>query len=199
MDSHPRRPELDPYAVKLIQYKARQLVGNYGFVEADREDIEQDLTLDLLQRLPNFDPSRASARTFISRLVDHGVARLIERRQAQMRDYRRCTSSLNDLIEDSEGEQVERGDLVDQDTYLRSTGQPAMSLPDEVALHVDLERFLALLPPELADLYGRLAAGQTMTDISRETGLCRDTLHERRRKLASLAESAGLRVYVDSD
>jgi len=201
VDSHRRPAELDPYAVKLIQCKARQLVGNYGFVEADREDLEQDLTVDLLQRLPSFDPARASLHTFIARVVDHAVVSLIEHRSAACRDYRRNGGSLNDPVggDDGDDEPAEVGDLIDQDTYLRSTGQPAVSVPDQVALHLDLECFLAVVPPELQDLYRRLDAGRTMTDIARETGLCRDTLHERRRKLAALAERAGLRVYVDSD
>lgn len=42
---------IEEYAVKLIQLKSYQLVGNAGFSDADREDLEQELMLDLLTRL----------------------------------------------------------------------------------------------------------------------------------------------------
>ena len=185
-------PQLDDYAIQLIKHKARQLVGRAGYTNDEREDIEQDLTLDLLRRLSKFDPSRASRNTFIARVVEHGVARLIERRKAPMRDYRRCTSSLNDRIEDDEGKSVERGDLIDQDTYLESTGQPAVPLADRVALRVDLDRVLPTLTPELRDLWERRAEGQTFTEISRETGIPRGTLYERMKQLRKLVEDTGL-------
>jgi len=197
MGSDSSREELDEYAVQLIRHKARQLVGRAGYTEDDRPDIEGDLTLDLLRRLPKFDPSRASRNTFIARVVEHGVARLIERREAPMRDARRCTTSLNDRIEDDEGKSVERGELIDQDTYLENIGQPTMPLADQVALRVDLDRVLATLTPELRDLWERRAEGQTITEISRETGIPRGTLYERMKQLRKLAEDAGLQDYLE--
>ena len=197
MGSDSSREELDEYAVQLIRHKARQLVGRAGYTEDDRPDIEGDLTLDLLRRLPKFDPSRASRNTFIARVVEHGVARLIERREAPMRDARRCTASLNDRIEDDEGKSVERGDLIDQDSYLESTGQPAVPLADRVALRVDVDRVLATLTPEMRDLWERRAEGQTFTEISRETGIPRGTLYERMKQLRKLVEDAGLREYLE--
>ena len=43
---------IDEYAVQIIKYKARQLVGRVGFTESDREDLEQEMLMGLLQRLP---------------------------------------------------------------------------------------------------------------------------------------------------
>jgi len=197
MGSDSSRTELDDYAVQLIKHKARQLVGRAGYTEDDRPDIEGDLTLDLLRRLRKFDPSRASRNTFIARVVEHGVARLIERREAPMRDHRRCTASLNDRIEDDEGKSVERGELIDQDTYLESIGQPAMPVADHVALRIDRERVLATLTPELRDLLERRVDGQTITEISRETSIPRGTLYDRMKELRRLVEDAGLRDYLE--
>ena len=88
---------IDPYAAGLIRFKARQLVGQAGFTASDREDIEQELILDLLRRLPKYNPKRAQLNTFIARVVEHRVATLIEAQKAGIRDYRRCRCSLNDV------------------------------------------------------------------------------------------------------
>jgi RNA polymerase sigma-70 factor (ECF subfamily) len=199
MGFDPDVPQLDDYVIQLIKYKARQLVGRAGFSKDDREDIEQDLTLDLLRRLSKFDPSRATFHTFVARVVEHGVATLIERRQAAIRDHRRCTCSLNDLVDDGQGGQVERGDLFSQDDYLRIQGRSPAPMEDRVALRVDRDKLLATLPPELRDLCLRFEAGQTITDISRDTGTPRGTLYERMKKLKALAEDDGLRAYLRSD
>ena len=44
---------IDDYAVRLIKHKARQLIGSAGFTESDRDDLEQDLMLDLLRLIDN--------------------------------------------------------------------------------------------------------------------------------------------------
>ena len=59
----------DEYATTLMRVKARQLAGNYGFTRSDREDIEQDLILHLIQQMRHFDPKRGGETTFVSRLV----------------------------------------------------------------------------------------------------------------------------------
>lgn len=181
-------PQLDEYAFDLVARKASQLIGQYGFTKDDEEDIVQDLLADLLHRLPSFDSSRASLHTFINRVVEHAVARIIEHRKAALRDYRQCVCSLNDPVAGEDGEQAERGDLLDQDTYLESLGQSTPSLADQVAAHVDVERMRATLPPEMRTFLDQLGDGQGLLDISRETDTCRGTLWRRLMKLARRAE-----------
>ena len=176
----------DPYVVNLIRSKVRQLIGRYGFTQSDYEDIEQDLWADLYHRASDYDPSLASPRTFANRIIEHAVARIIEHRKAALRDYRQGICSLNDPVVGEDGEQVERGDLLDQDTYLESLGQSTSSLADQVAAHVDVERLRAMLPPEMSTFLDQLE-GQGLLDISRETGTCRGTLWRRLQKLARAA------------
>jgi len=177
----------DPYVVNLIRRKARQLVGHYGFTEDDREDIEQELWADLYHRAPSYDPSLASPRTFANRIVEHAIAAIIEHRKYAIRDYRQAVCSLNDPVDGEYGDQAEYVDLLDQDTYLESLGQEKTSVADQAAADIDLERLRATLPPELRALLERLAKGQGLMEISRETGIRRGTLWRRLQKLARAA------------
>ena len=182
----------DPYVVNLIRRKARQLIGRYGFTRSDCEDNEQHLWTDLYHRAPNYDQSLSSRRTFARRVIEHAVARIIEHQKAAIRDYRQCAYSLNDPIEREDGEQTERGDLLDQDTYLESVGQPTTPLADQVVLQVSLDRLRATLPPELRTLYDCLKRGLSPTDICRQAGIPRGTLWRRIRRLQKLARAAGI-------
>lgn len=186
---------IDDYAVQLIKYKARQLVGRVGFTESDREDLEQEMVLDLLRRLPKFDPKRAGRNTFIARIVEHKVATIIEAQKAGMRDYRLCSCSLNDRLEDEEGRSIERMETIDQEDYLRRTGKLSRPMSELRHLSIDLRSAVQTLPPELRELCKRLQT-ESVTDISRDTGIPRGTIYESIKKLRAIFEDAGLKDYL---
>ena len=186
---------IDAYAVGLIRYKARRLIGQAGFTVSDRDDLEQELILDLLRRLPKYDPRRARRNTFIARVVEHRIATLIEARKAGIRDYRRCGCSLNDRFEDEEGRSVERSETLDQEDYLLRTGAQSRPAEELSALAIDMAAVFEGLPPGLRDLCRRLGT-ETVTEISRDTGIPRGTLYESIRKLREIFEDAGLEDYL---
>lgn len=186
---------IDDYAVRIIKYKARQLVGRVGFTESDRQDLEQEMVFDLLRRLPKFKPERAQRNTFIARVVEHKVATIIEAQKAGMRDYRLCSCSLNDRFENEEGGSVERIDTINQDDYLQRTGKLSRPISDLRGLSIDVRSAVEKLPPELRDLCKRLQT-ESVTDISRDTGIPRGTIYESIKKLRTLFEDAGLKDYL---
>jgi RNA polymerase sigma-70 factor (ECF subfamily) len=185
---------LDDYAVRLIRKKARQIVGRAGLVEVDRDDLEQDMVIDLLRRLPRFDPAKAKRETFIARIVEHQVATILESRKAGLRDFRLVLGSLDERRNEDAG-----GDdgppVLDDAAHRRETVAAAERDQDRGDLRRDLERVLAGLPPELRDLCHRLCES-TVSEISRETGKPRGTVYESIGKLRGRFEDAGLAVYL---
>ena len=187
--------DIDSYAVEIIRLKARQLVGQAGFTVADRDDLEQELILDLLRRLPKYDPSRAKRNTFIARLVDHKIANLIEAQKAVSRDYRRCTCSLNERFKDEDVRVAERVEKLDQEGYLLGTGVEPGAAEELRALALDVAAVVETLSPELRELCRRLGQ-ETVTGISRDTGVPRATLYQSVKKLREIFADAGLENYL---
>lgn len=187
---------LDAYAVKIIKHKARRLVGSAGFVEEDRHDLEQELAVDLLRRLPHFDPALAKRETFIARIVEHQVATLVESQKAGVRDYRCCAGSLDERRPDEEGEPSETPPALDNDEYRRETVARARRDEELGELRRDLNKVLAELPPDLRSLCLRLLTS-TVSDVSRETGVPRGTVYEAIGKLRTRFERAGLAAYLE--
>ena len=188
--------DVDAYAVEIIRFKARQLVGQAVFTVADRDDLEQELILDLLRRLPKYDPSRAKRNTFIARVVEHKIATLIEKQTAQKRDYRRCPCSLNERFEEEEeGRSVERAETLDQEDYLLRIGVEPRAPEELRALALDVAAVVKNLPPELHELCRRLGQ-KTVSEISRDTGVPRATLYQSVTKLREIFEYAGLKDYL---
>lgn len=85
-------PALDSYARDRIAFQARRLIRNPILRQFDREDLEQELAIDLVKALRKFDPARAGLRTFICRVLARRCISLL--REAR----RRCrqTASLQD-------------------------------------------------------------------------------------------------------
>jgi len=173
----------DDFTAKLIKRKARQLVGKAGITDADREDLEQELALHVLISTPRFDSSRAQFRTFIARVIDRKVASIIRGRKAAKRGYGVACQSLNEAIQDEDGYEVERLDLLE-------------ATADESAddLDVDLRNAIATLPPNLQKLYQRLKHGSP-SEIARETGTARSTVYDQMKSIMRTFAKAGLKDY----
>lgn len=184
----------DAYAERLIRRKARQLVGKYGFTISDIKDIEQKLALALLQQLPNYDPTRASRRTFINRIINFEIATIIEGRKAKKRDYRLNAGSLNEDYKNDDGAITSRLELVDAEACYRRLGWTCGPSEEQRDLKIDLDWLIVNLPPEIRELCMRLQY-QTVLEISQATGVPRSTLYDRMKRVGILFKDKGLKEY----
>ncbi len=174
--------ELGTYANNLIRCKARQLIGTAGFTSADCEDIEQELALDLLQRLKHYDPTKAKETTFMALIVEHKLAKLIKDRHAACRDWRLCQESLDEPFGlDSDEPKSRLDQLCD----------PAAMTKDALAFELDLQAALEALPEDLRELW-ELMLDSNLHRVSRLTGIPRTTLYDRLRRLHDALLRAGL-------
>ena len=185
---------IDTYAAKLIRIKARQLVGKAGFTETDRYDLEQELMIDLLQRMRRFNPAKAKKTTFMTRIVERHVATILEARHAQCRDWRLCRDSLNAPRENDKGETHELIERLDSKGELgaseRESGEREVS-----TLRMDIARVLSTLPADLRDLCDRLRESN-MAEIARDLGIPRTTLYDKLTTIRQAFREAGLEDYI---
>lgn len=188
-------PGLSAQTINLIKHKAWTLIGTIGFTISDRDDIEQELAIDILRRLPKFDPQRAQLMTFITRVIDNKIASIIESRKSRFYDFRLHSYSLNEHTQDTEGWVIERGDEIDEDDYLQQTGWHSRPACELIDLKTDIARIFPCLPPELRELCFRLQT-QNVTDISAQTGVPRYRIYAEIAKLRDVFEQAGIRSYL---
>lgn len=174
--------ELGKYADRLIRTKARELVLRPGFTGSEQDDIEQELALDLLVRLPKYDPAKARKTTFMARVVEHRIATLIEERNAGCRDWRLRLSPLKNGKEDEEDD---GGDI------LSSFPDPAAATADDIAFKVELDAALDALPEHLRAFWDVLLT-TSIPRLSKKTGTPTSTLYERRERLRRALREGGL-------
>lgn len=195
MDANKKQIQLTDYDRELIRCKARQIVGKVGFSRDDIKDIESELTTDLLSRLPKFDPEKAQRGTFADRVVTRKISNLIRYRTQEMRDHRRDACSLNEMIEDAEGNVIERAQTMCRDTAHIRLGRRDRTRCQEASLRFDLSVVLSGLPADLRRVAEELKS-RSVTETAKALGMPRSTLYGAIARLRVIFAEAGLREYL---
>lgn len=160
---------LDSFATRLIRRKAKSLIGKFGYTRSDREDLEQELTLDLLKRVPKFDPRRLSQHRFVASIVRNKIRLMVRARKRIKRRKLEGDESFDSLCN---GAQVSHRGIVRQDpTHVWERTE-------------DVQTVLAQLPPELRKI-AQLLKEKSVSAVARDLGMTRKVL---RMKLAEIRE-----------
>lgn len=105
---------IDKYAADLIRHKARQL-SRQSRIHRGRQTRPRTGTDDRsLQRMRHFNPAKAKKTTFMARIVERHISTILEARFAQCRDWRLCQTSLNEPLDNGEGDTTEWIDFLEQ-------------------------------------------------------------------------------------
>lgn len=162
------RLDWDSELAALVHRKARTLLGRAGYTHQDLPDLEQSLAVELLMRLPAYDPTRADRPQFLRMIVYRAAAKLLRDRRAAKRSGRSRQTGATDLPAPPEND-------------------PALSL--------DLAEAIAALPLHLRELAIPLRV-ETITHAARSLGIARSTAQVRRHMIRQHWESRGLQKYI---
>jgi len=191
-----RPRDIDDSAKMIIRQRAERICEQCGFTKDDREDLEQELTLHLLERAQEFDPSRASWNTFVARITDNKATSIIRHHGRQKRNFRLLVCSLDDTIDCERGRADTR-----ETTHLQDGCDPRMGTTwrfevEEIDMRVDVSRVLSELSRDLQQLAQRLKT-HTITEVARELGIPRSTLYSRDiARLRRTLEESGVLEYI---
>ena len=190
----PPRPEADGYTCRLVRSRARRLARQAGLKTEDRQDIEQELWVDLLVRWHRFDAARAGGRTFATRVVEHRAATLFRRSRTVAESTQRKRRSLHDTVQDGDGRPVPIAQVLDDRAQAARTGSHSLAADHQVDLATDVAGVLADLPEELRDLCERLKES-SIARIAKDMGIARTSLYRRIEKIREHFVSTGLHEY----
>ncbi len=144
------------FAARFIRRKAKQLVGRSRFTASDRPELEQDLRITLLERMPKFKPQVRHWHVFVTMVIESP-----RRHDPRVARARKCEHSQNILslstrVIGEDGEWTELGRTVGPEHLERVTGRVMLRDQDQTELEQDLESLLPQLPDDLRDLCARL-------------------------------------------
>ena len=188
MELNNRYGGISPRVIRNIKYQAAKLARSGALPGMDKEDIEQELMLDLPRRKGRFAPERASCVTFAVRVVTNRVASL----PASTHKLRaeRITISLDFVVANDDEE--DGASLIDK---LDDLENPCALDELKIGLARDVARFIGDLPP-LLQRYVSILAADNVCEAAREAGLHRSTIYERKEQIRRAAEGWGLAEYL---
>jgi len=181
---------------RLITSKAERLVGHYRFTESDREEIEQQIALQVVRKRATVPEARAQHLGFLITLVQHAVADIIEARKASNRDYRREDGSLDQWSQDASGEWELRGETITEDDAARRVGRPSMSGGDQHDLAMDLADAASRLAPQLREIFEKYAELGSPRKVAKAVGVHHSTVYEALKQIKEHFLAAGLTIYL---
>jgi len=187
-------PNDDRFTRGIIRRKVKQLIGRVGFTRQDREDLEQELKLRVLQSMAKFDPDHSHRNRFITAVVERYVRNILRDASAEKRDHTRVCS-LNVDIEIADEGLAEFAQTIDAHQHDGRLGTDSRPDAELAALAMDLADLIADLPDEWQTLLD-LRKTHSMTEISVLMGRPRTTLCGWMHRIADRFEQAGLHEYL---
>ena len=175
---------LTPEGLTTIHYAVNRLIGRFGFTENDREDLEQELALNLLVALKDYNSERAKRSTFIKDCIENRIFNLVRDRRRIRRDPRRV-SRIGDG-EDDEASSVPASSLVDLQ---------AASEQDRADLRMDLSAVIGALTPRLQEMCALLPDISPYA-VSRQLGVSKQSVYRDVEKIRAAFAAAGLADYL---
>ncbi len=172
--------KLHPYAKDFIECKVHQLVGKYGIVQSDIEDIRQELYTDLFRRIVKFDNAKAKLTTFIQRVVEHKIANILRDRCSDKSIANRQCLSLDSTVrtDDATGRKITLGDCISNEHFERFSRGKTRSRHEEQQLAFDVRQVVGTLPENLQVACKLLLEGLSISETARRMGIKRATFYQ---------------------
>ncbi len=164
---------LDAAATRTYRMAAR-----FGLSPADREDLQQELILDLLEHQDKFDPAKGSAGTFTGMVSKHRSVEFLDR---LMKDRSRLAFighlDAND-DDDVDGDIIRSNSDTDDHNVLLMWADDADLFADSDTVR-DLETALSYLAEEQAGMFALLDNHQDLPAASKASGVSTATFYRR--------------------
>jgi RNA polymerase sigma-70 factor (ECF subfamily) len=172
-------------AAKTRSYRA---AVRFGLSRADREDLHQELLLDLLERASQFDPSKGSAGTFTGIVSAHRAASFLHDLKNDRRRLRFVSG--NEAI-DREVDQLDA--LAAADALVPLWGEIPNRF-DEMHALWDLDHAIRLMDDEQRTLLRLLAGEEGLPGACQNASVSRATFYRRVSELRMHLRMFGLQA-----
>jgi DNA-directed RNA polymerase specialized sigma24 family protein len=166
----------DPRMLRVMMaaaaYHARKVARTMRLSDVDREDVEQDILLVLLERRRFFDPARGAWSSFADRIARQAAQGVADEIGAKRR------IGGGSLDQPAGGGGSTLGELIE------ASHRPSPDAEQDLQLPLTLARFVAELPDELA-MVARLSLLEDgdLAEAQRRSGLSTSEFYRRLREI----------------
>ena len=175
-------------AVNAAATRAYQMATRFGLSRADREDLHQELMLDLLERAGQFDPKKGSAGTFTGMVSQHRASEFLQRLTKDRSRLNFCSGSA---ANESESDDLDA--LAITDSVVPQWGEITDRYEEIHATH-DLDQALSRMDDEQRTLFALLVEHQDVPSACEVSGVASATFYRRLADLKMHLRMFGLKA-----
>jgi len=160
-------------AVNAAATRAYQMATRFGLSRADREDLHQELMLDLLERASQFDPNKGSAGTFTGMVSQHRTSEFLQR---LTKDRSRLSFCSGSAANESESDDLDA--LAVTDSVVPQWSEITSGF-DEIHAARDLDQALSRMDEEQRTLFALLVEHQDVPSACKVSEVSTATFYRR--------------------
>jgi len=166
-------PEFDDFENMLISILTNSLARRFHLNREDREDVRQELAVCLFQKKPLYDPETDPER------YEEYIRKCLQRQSMQI-----IRNIRPDIYLEDEVAAFSIDTIIESSRERTTESQAVTSVLSEIVFNQ--------LSPEQKEIVNNLAAGFSVNEIVRQSGLPYKTVHSRVQKIRSIFKSHGL-------
>lgn len=179
MYSNNKYDGINPLIVSIVRCKVYQLINHQYFSKNDFQDLEQELIIEVLNKLVNYNPDKSSLSTFVKRITRDKAINLITHRLAQKNDYKISIHSLYEPITGNNEEQTcLLIDIISSNATFYDYDDFDSIEQMNIEFEIEVKQILKTLPNDLYNLY-ELLQYKNINEILRHTGMSRRTFYRK--------------------
>lgn len=188
----------DPYfeaAVNAARVRTHQLAARHGLSPAEREDIQQELMLDLLEHRHKFDPAKGSPGTFTGMVSKHRAVELLDgliKQRMRYTDFGTASKKISAANDPEMGSYKadSADDCIDAIQFKRDPDHDLFT--DGMAMH-DLNAAIAFMNGQQSALLNLLTEHSDIASACAASGLSTASFYRRVNDLRMHLRMFGLR------
>ena len=188
----------DPYfeaAVNAARVRTHQLAARHGLSQAEREDFQQELMLDLLEHRHKFDPAKGSPVTFTGMVSKHRAVELLDgliKQRMRYTDFDTASKMMGAANDPEMGSSKAKSaeDCIDAINFKRDPDHDFFT--DGMAMH-DLQAAIAFMNGEQSALLDLLTDHSDIASACAASGLSTASFYRRVHELRMHLRMFGLR------
>jgi RNA polymerase sigma-70 factor (ECF subfamily) len=162
-------------AMNAAATRTYRLAARHGLSSAEREDIEQSILLELLERYPQYDPAKGSMNTFTGLVSEHRAVELLD--QLMKQRIRMTVFEPRDAANDPDF-YASVGDGTAGDNVVPLWADDRDLFRDSETLH-DIQAALACMNQDQQDLFNLIDKHHDIPTAAKASGMSSATFYRR--------------------